>query len=276
MIKTTKETHKQDETFKSKVTFDSYDNVYANVDGEMKSLPDYIASKGSAPSNMMTTDTEQHISGAKYFTKLSIADANYKDKFDITTEISSTEKANVVTFAREKVSEVHYAEDLYIFKNADDTYQFRISVQSNKVQLSIKGAGSAIVFDLPTKGGTLMTSDGDNILTETKLTLKSNQTYTCEYMNPYRGNSNHIIVRLINDGNVYTASFDITRAYDASSNKITSKVAFLMPYGTTSDDVATCFAYFDKDDYYGYLNIDLDNCQLSTGYSVTAYYYQYN
>lgn len=276
MIKTTKETHKQDETFKGNVTFNSYDNVYANVDGEMKSLPDYIASKGSAPSNMVTTDTEQHITGHKYFTKLSISNEQGNDNFDITTSIDKTTATNKVYFAREETS--GYYRNEYVFKSGDIISNF-ISIVSGEgngfIYVYSNGTKPEILYKiaLPSASGTLATTDSINVITEAKLTLKSNQTYTCEANKPAMDYNYHVIIKLINNDIVHTSSFDITGSY-ISGTKKQSRTAFLMAYGTTSDDVATCFAYFDTDALQ--LNIDLDNCQLSTGYSVQAYYYKYN
>lgn len=266
MIKTTKETHKQDETFKGKVAFDSYDNVYANVDGEMKSLPEYIAEKGVAPSNMMTTDTEQVITGTKHFDHLSIQNEDGSKVFKIEVN-ESTKGYNSVSFTRKIVSG-GYDDMRYRFSNSfgylGQAPFFVIGIIGDKVCIGAEYYGNTHhYFYLPitdresTKEDTLAITTDINATTALTLTNTSGHCYTGKI-----STSNKVECIVDIDG-TYTANFNIAKGM---------KTAFLMVYGTSSSDVATCFATMDSS---GLVTIDLDNVSLSS-FTPTCKYIIYN
>ena len=293
MIKTTKETHKQDETFKSKVTFDSYDNVYANVDGEMKSLSDYIDSKGGADG--VTIATEQVITGQKHFKS-----GNYQ----ITIGGSSVSKPTDTTALLIADSYGAFFEGGLHVKNIIDNNEANLYLLSTKV-----GGGIARGIYIKTSYGTGVYADTFLTMTTQYPTSRSTGiTFYNTYMNfsndnnkdtkvyyPYHVTSNTELATMLDlnattaltltnvSGHRYTGTIstsnkvecivDIDGAYTANFNIAKGmKTAFLMVYGTSSTDVVTCFATMDSS---GLVTIDLDNVSLSS-FTPTCKYIIYN
>lgn len=274
MIKTTKETHKQDEAFKGNVTFDSYDNVYANVDGEMKSLPDYIDSRGSVPDNLVTTDTNQNITGTKTFKSNILLQYN---KY-ISMDNSDTVGASWINFYQYSFSNIACAKR---FSSSDIHYV--IFNQSNYCFITLKESNyteeTRLLWGYDWNGNINVTKKDVNWIfrhTSTNnenLFVASTKEINATTALALTNISGHRYTGTISTSNKVECIVDIDGTYTANFNIAKGmKTAFLMVYGTSSSDVATCFATMDSS---GLVTIDLDNVSLSS-FTPTCKYIIYN
>ena len=265
MIKTTKETCNQDITMKKNLYVEgsfqvpTFYDIYADIDGEPYSLGDYM---NSLDSTYVTLATDQVITGHKYLTNLSLANADKSEIFDITTKVLDADTANVVEFAREGTK--GYYNNEYVFKDSSsgNLGAFSIFVSTTYTQFRVKANNTTYKISLPLANTTLASTASINALSAVTMTnISGNRFKSKEY---FQQSFDMIVINVKNSNVLYTATCMLG---------FQGKGAFLLNYGSTSDDIATCFAYIDNN-YQ--LNIDLDNAQLTTGYSIEVYHSSYH
>lgn len=288
MIKTTKTDFKQKQVFhddvdiKGKLIVQGADDI---VDETGKKIIDTTTSG-------VTLDTEQTITGVKHFKtgsyELTIGSNDYNhgiyaDAYGLgiydglhITEKSANEEFWILhgTGSSHSVYIKNTNLDL-ISVELQGVYDYK---KSAKLKLGYKHNSSTSLFatysvdsiisldtatrqnhtlKFPSIDGTIALNESVNATTALTLTNVSGHRYTGTI-----STSNKVECIVDIDG-TYTANFNIAKGM---------KTAFLMVYGTSSTDVATCFATMDSS---GLVTIDLDNVSLSS-FTPTCKYIIYN
>lgn len=221
----------------SKAKFNADVNVkdFSNVKTEDgTTLTDYIDEHGggSVPENMVTTDTEQVITGHKYIGK-----ASTSNNFITINGVGTYTKfySNQIQFQYNSVYSNYNV--TFVCADKNDIY-FIDSLSNYRINLP-----SFVNEDL-----TLATTE--DIKGSLQLLRNTNATNigNNKFKIPREQGTIYGIMYIVNSS-LYTSLFFLP--YNVF------KTSFTCSYGTTSDDVATCFAYIEGTNVI----IDLDNIQ---------------
>lgn len=263
-VKTTKETCNQDITFKKNAYVEgsfivpTFYDIYGGIDGERYSLGDYMSGT-YVPIKETITMHPKIISidnNANLYLGhvIDILPNNSFAIFNDTTGVYFQLSNNYFTGKNA----------IFNFGYTGNTQKFSIDVRNNQINY----------YDGISKN--------DNKLTKVKFNLKHfTQTVTMAFIEDINAVASLALANTT--GHQYTATIptdkkveliiDINASYTASVNIAKGlRTAFQMCYGTTSDDVATCFASMDSN---GLVTIDLDNVQLAS-VTPTCSYVIYN
>ena len=288
MIKTTKTDFKQKQVFhddvdiKGKLIVQGADDI---VDETGKKIIDNTTSG-------VTLDTEQTITGVKHFKtgsyELTIGSNDYSHGI-------YADEYGIGIYNGLHVSEINYNEEFWILNSSSRSHSvYIVNTSINLVTVELRSTnnyntsptlslgyrfsaskagattysvdsiesldiatGKNHILKFPSMDGTFAVNESVNATTALTLTNVSGHRYTGTI-----STSNKVECIVDIDG-TYTANFNIAKGM---------KTAFLMTYGTSSTDVATCFATMDSS---GLVTIDLDNVSLSS-FTPTCKYIIYN
>lgn len=252
-VKTTKETCNQDITFKGNAYVEgsfivpTFYDIYAKIDDEPYSLGDYM------------NGTYVPINGIITMTPKTITEGNNM-LLGLGTELHSTSYYQFSIYNNENgiyfcATNRHYTGKSLKFNFGYTSNPSRWSLDANNNILayytglaSSDSNKTSVKLSANYKGRTVTMAfiEDINAVASLALTNTTGHQYTGTIASDKK-------VELIIDINAsYTASVNIAKGL---------RTAFQMCYGTTSDDVAVCFASMDSN---GLVTIDLDNVQLSS------------